>query len=415
MKKNKAKAKVKNKSKKKIVLKILLLVLIALIIYAGVITYKAIKMGGGLQGFVAATMGHDENTVKNMPKITCLLIGQSQNLTDTIIVASYNPQTQEAVMMSIPRDTFVGKDKSKATAMNKINALYQQSPEKLLKAVNDITGLDIEYYITVDTKALRELVDAIGGVYFDVPIDMDYDDSSQKLYIHLKKGYQLLDGNKAEQLVRFRKNNDYTGYPASYGSDDYGRMRTQREFIAAALKQTLQAKNLLNLGELLDIANRNVKTNLQISTLKDYLPYIIDFNTDNIQTAALPGASEKPGDIWIFVHNKKATKELVDELFLDKPSKEEKEENSKINIQLLYVETEEEEANNLVKELEEQGYKVTKETVVSAPKTIIINRKQMPEEKTNELKGIVLNALTEDGEDNGEYHYTIIVGKDYKK
>ena len=405
--------KVRKNRKKKIVLRILLLLLIALIIYAGVITYKALKMGGGLQGFVAATMGHDENTVKNMPKITCLLIGKSLNLTDTIIVASYNPQTQEAVMMSIPRDTFVGKNKNNATAMNKINALYQQSPQKLLDAVNDITGLDIQYYITVDTKALRELVDAIGGVYFDVPIDMDYDDSSQDLYIHLEKGYQLLDGNKAEQLVRFRKNNDFTGYPASYGSDDYGRMSTQREFITAALKQTLQAKNILKLGELLDIANKYIETNMQLSDLKDYLPYVIEFNTDNIQTAALPGASEKPGDIWIFVHNKKQTEQLVGELFLDKPSEEEIEEHSKINIELLYVDTKEKEVEKLIETLEEQGYNVTKEEIASAPKTIIINRKQMDEEKTKEISNIVLNASLEEGEDNGEFHYTIIIGKDY--
>lgn len=316
MKKNKAKAKVKNKSKKKIVLKILLLVLIALIIYAGVITYKAIKMGGGLQGFVAATMGHDENTVKNMPKITCLLIGQSQNLTDTIIVASYNPQTQEAVMMSIPRDTFVGKDKSKATAMNKINALYQQSPEKLLKAVNDITGLDIEYYITVDTKALRELVDAIGGVYFDVPIDMDYDDSSQKLYIHLKKGYQLLDGNKAEQVVRFRHNNNGTTYPEEYGAEDIGRMKTQRAFITSVVKQTLTAKNIWKVNTIMDIAQENVETNLNYEDIKNYIPYAVSINMEGMQTASLPGEPEKCNGVWVYIHDKEETRTLVDELFL---------------------------------------------------------------------------------------------------
>lgn len=404
----------KKNKKKKIVLKILLLLLVALIIYAGVITYKAVKMGGGLQGFVAATMGHNENTIKNMPKITCLLIGKSLNLTDTIIVASYNPQTQEAVMMSIPRDTFVGKDKTKATGMNKINALYQQSPKKLLKAVNDITGLDIEYYITVDTAALRELVDAIDGVYFDVPIDMDYDDTSQDLHIHLKKGYQLLDGDKAEQLVRFRKNNNMTGYPASYGSDDYGRMRTQREFIMAALKQTLQAKNILKIGDLLDIANRNVETNMELSMLKDYIPYITQFNTDNIQTAALPGASEKPGDIWIFVHYKKQTEQLIGELFLDKPTEEELEENSKINIELLYMSSKEKEATELEDKFAEQGYNITAEEITSAPKTMIINRKEMTEETTKKIKGIVLNAREEQGEDNGQYHYTIIIGKDYE-
>ncbi|MBQ9298180.1 MAG: LCP family protein [Clostridia bacterium] len=403
----------KKKSKKKIALKILLLILLALIIFAGIMTYKAVKLGGGIQGFVAVTMGHDENTIKNIPKITCLLVGKSQNLTDTIIVASYNPQTQEAVMMSIPRDTFTGKDKSKATAMNKINVLYQQSPQKLLKAVNDITGLDIKNYITIDTKALRELVDAIGGVYFDVPIDMDYDDSSQELYIHLKKGYQLLDGNKAEQLVRFRKNNNFTGYSAEYGSDDYGRMRTQREFIIAALKQTVQAKNILKIGEILDIANRNVETNMEIAKLKDYLPYIINMNADNIETAALPGISEKPAEVWVFIHNKKQTQKLIGELFLGLPTDEEKEENSKINIELLYLENKKEIADKIEKDLETQGYKVTKSKVESAPKTMIINRKKMTEDQTQKISNIILNNLVQNGEDNNEFNYTIILGKDY--
>lgn len=409
----------KKNRKKKIVLKILLIILVALIIYAGIITYKAMKLGGGLQGFVAATMGHNEETIKNMPKIECLLIGKSQNLTDTIIVAEYNPKKQEAVMMSIPRDTFVGKDKTKATGMNKINAIYQQSPEKLLKAVNEITGLDIKYYITVDTKALRELVDAIGGVTFNVPIDMDYDDSSQKLYIHLNKGEQLLDGDKAEQLVRFRKNNDGTGYPTEYGRDDYGRMRTQREFITVALKQTIQAKNILKLGELLDIANRNIETNMDIAMLKDYLPYVINFNTENIQTGALPGVSEKidktdGSSIWIFVHNKKQSQKLVGELFLDKPTDEEIEENSKIKIELLYTTEKEDKIKAIEEELTEQGYQITTKEIASAPTTIIINRKQMTEEQIKNIQNYFINARLEEGEDTGEYNYTIIVGNDYE-
>ena len=405
--------------KKKIALKILLIVLIGLVIYAGYITYKASKLGGGLQGFVAATMGHSEETVKNMPKIQCLLIGKSQNLTDTIIVASYNPQKQEATMLSIPRDTFIGTNKANATGMHKINALYQQSPEKLLKAVNNITGLDIKYYIMVDTKALKELVDEVGGVTFNVPIDMNYDDTSQDLHIHLNKGEQLLDGEQAEGLVRFRKNNNGTGYPKEYGSDDYGRMRTQREFIIATIKQTLQAKNILKISELLDIANRNIETNMKISMIKDYIPYVINFNTENIKTGALPGASEKIDktdgtSIWIFVHNKKQTKNLVGEMFLDKPSAEEIEENSKINIEILYLANKTEKVEWIEEELTSQGYKITKTEITSAPKTIIINRKQMTEEQTEKIQAYFLNARMEEGEDIGEYNYTIIVGNDYE-
>ena len=191
------------------------------------------------------------------------------------------------------------------------------------------------------------------------------------------------------------------------------KMRKENREENSKKQDNLQQVNILKLGELLDIANKYIETNMQLSDLKDYLPYVIEFNTENIQTAALPGASEKPGDIWIFVHNKKQTEQLVGELFLDKPSEEEIEEHSKINIELLYVDTKEKEVEKLIETLEEQGYNVTKEEIASAPKTIIINRKQMDEEKTKEISNIVLNASLEEGEDNGEFHYTIIIGKDY--
>ena len=162
--------------------------------------------------------------------------------------------------------------------------------EKTLNAVNRITGLDIEYYIVVSNNALVELVDAIGGVEFDVPIDMDYDDSSQDLYIHLKKGVQRLNGQQAEWLVRFRKNNNGTSYPYEYGDNDIGRMRTQREFLKVVAKQMVQLKNITKIGNYVDIFKENVNTNIDDwNLIKDYIPYILSFNTDDIQTATIPG------------------------------------------------------------------------------------------------------------------------------
>ena len=67
-----------------------------------------------------------------------------------------------------------------------------------------------KYYVVISNNALVQLVDEIGGVEFDVPIDMNYDDSTQDLAIHLKKGVQKLNGEQAEGLVRFRKNNNGT-------------------------------------------------------------------------------------------------------------------------------------------------------------------------------------------------------------
>ena len=131
-------------------------------------------------------------------------------------------------------------------------------PDETLEAVNEITGLDIKYYVVVKTEALIKLVDVIGGITFDVPIDMNYDDTSQNLHIHLKAGEQKLDGDKAEQLVRFRHNNDDTSYPEEYGDNDTGRMRTQREFIMQVIKQTAKPENIFKIGEILEVAKEYV-------------------------------------------------------------------------------------------------------------------------------------------------------------
>ena len=302
----------KGKKKKHIGLKIFLLLIIVL----GIFIAKRYHDAGG--NWLGAIMGHNKETLKNLEPLQVLILGESTGMSDTIIVASYNPQTQEAALMSIPRDTFTGDDKSSAKYYHKINALYGygETPEKTLAAVNKITGLDIKYYILVDTKALKKLVDTIGGLDFDVPIDMDYDDSSQDLYIHLKAGQQKLNGEQVEQLVRFRHNNNGSTYPYSYGIEDHGRSKTQRAVVIALAKQSLKFKNIAEISNVIDILKEYVKTNMDLNSVKDYLPYAIEMNMDNIQVGMIPGADEKVNGIWFFFHNEEGTKELVDELFL---------------------------------------------------------------------------------------------------
>ena len=266
----------KNKKvkKKRILRKILLLLLALLLIGGSIFAYKTYKNGGGLSGMLATVVGHDENTKKNLGEFRCLILGistdqENVDLTDTIMVASYNPNTQKATLLSIPRDTYTGKNAAKATAYEKINALYSRKhrPDETLAAVNEITGLDIKYYVVVKTEALIKMVDVIGGVTFNVPIDMNYDDTSQNLHIHLKAGEQVLDGDKAEQLVRFRHNNNGTSYPEEYGDNDVGRMRTQREFITQVIKQTAKPENIFRIGEILVVAKEYVITNIDFEII----------------------------------------------------------------------------------------------------------------------------------------------------
>ena len=280
VKKSNISSKQKNKKKHVVAKRVILFIVVILIILAGVFTSKVVMNGGGLKGLLATLVGQTEETRKNMTDIEFLILGESLNLTDTIMIGKYDPNSQKASLVSIQRDTFIGDNPKRATAYDKINSVYQgKNSEKILKEVNELTGLNLKYYVAIDTKGLRELVDAIGGVEFYVPMDMKYDDTSQDLHINLKEGLQKLNGDQAEQVLRFRHNNDGTTYSSSYGTQDTGRMRTQRDFISALLKQTLKLSNISKIGELIDIANNNIETNMttnQIFSFYDIALKIVD-------------------------------------------------------------------------------------------------------------------------------------------
>ncbi len=439
----------KNKKKStKIIITVLIIILVVIIALSSWFGYRVYLNGGkefNLKGVLATIVGHDETTVENLPKIYCLVTGQSQNLTDTIMLCSYDPKTQEASILSIPRDTFVGKSKASASAYDKINALYQKSPQKTLEAVNKLTGLNVQYYLNIDTEALRKVVDSIGGVYFDVPIDMDYDDPSQNLYIHLKAGYQLLDGDKAEQVLRFRHNNNGTSYPTSYGDNDLGRMKTQRAFIEAVIKKLATPTTLTKVAELIKVAQENVTTNLDISKAKDYAPYAVEFKTENLKTNTLPGKPECFNNIWFYTQDKTETKKVVEELFgnddnLEDESKtqsntnsinstnsvknnttntvsqDQKNNNSKVKIEILNGTSDSTKLNTVKTKLKEAGYNITKTGITTnTSKTAIINRTGKSTTILNNLKNTLdNNGIISTGKDNSNVDITIIIGSDYK-
>ncbi len=290
-----------------------LIVLIAFV-FGIAFGYKVYENGGGIKAVVATILGQDLREEKET--INVLIMGVSDDvqakLTDTIILCSYNPNSERASMLSIPRDTFVGKKKEYAKGTDKINAMYAISAQRSMETVSLITGKEVNYFIIVNNQALIDIVDIIGGVDFDVPIDMDYDDDIQDLHIHLTHGMQRIDGEKAEQLLRFRHNNDGTSYPSEYGDNDYGRMKTQRAFIKEIVKQTLDIKNLPKMKKLLDSIYANIITNVERETIMAYIPYIFEFNTDNIDTQQLPGVSEKANEVWFYFHDKDKTQKLIE-------------------------------------------------------------------------------------------------------
>lgn len=439
MKKNiKTKEKKKKGGKGKF---IFLAILLILLVLGGSFTYKVYKNGGGLQGMLAATLGHDENTIDKLPKLYCVILGKSEGLTDTIMLASYDPKTQEAGLLSIPRDTFVGNSESSAGTSDKINAIYsmyndkQKGLEKLLEKVRKLTGIDVRYYVMVDTKALRSLVDEIGGVTFDVPIDMKYDDNRQNLHINLKAGVQKLDGDKAEQVVRFRHNNDGSTYPASYGVQDIGRMKTQRAFLTALAKQTLVPANVKKIPEFLDIAKQYVETNFDFDAVKDYVPYAVNFNTDNLKTDKLPGVAQYINGWSFYKADKEKTEEMIAEMFFSHSTEtEEGDENNtssntmagenntdtsslnraEVNIEVLNGSGSSTTLTEVVAELKAKGYKVKKTgKTTTTSKTTIINRDNVSESIEKDIKKILDTGSITNGQSSGNTDITIILGTDY--
>lgn len=379
------------------------------------------KNGGGAKGLLMTAMGHDKDTILTLDKIYCLILGKSQNLTDTLILASYDPKDQSAALLSIPRDTFIGDYKSSATSWDKINAVYQteNGPQKLMKYVTDITGINVKYYLMVDTEALKVLVDEIGGVTFNVPIDMDYDDSSQDLYIHLKAGEQLLDGDKAEQVVRFRHNNDGSTYPSEYGQEDIGRMKTQREFLKTLAKKLLSWNSVTKINNLLDIAEQYVETNLDFKAVKDYIPYAVEFNINNLKTAVLPGVPEFANVVWIYSSDKEETKKVVNKLFFninEEESEVSDEEKEEIRIELLNGIGNEERFDEVSDTLKRMGYNIkSTESTSKTSKTTIINRNNAPENITEDIKNVLKIGNILQGDSSNNIDITIIVGEDILK
>lgn len=396
-----------------------IIIAIILIIFFGIFMYRFSKNGFNMQGFLSTLFGQNEETLANLDNLDFLLIGESGNMTDSIMACRYDPKTQKAYMLSIPRDTFIGNSEANATTSDKINCVYniKKDPMNTVKAVNKVTGLNLKYYVFVDTKALTEIVDAIGGVEFDVPIDMEYDDTSKDntLHINLKKGTQKIDGNKAEQLLRFRHNNDGSSYPKEYGDNDLGRMHTQRDFIKATLNQTIRANNIFKLNELLDIVNKHVKTNLSVSLIKDYIPYAVNFDTENLQSDMLPNESKKINEIWFVKVTDSEAEKLVNDMFFG-GTKDTSNGEKYITVELLNGTGDSEKLEPALKALENNGFDVVKVGNTTTQKTSsITNRTKQEDDTISKVKSLLnIKSKTTTGKDNVDADLTITLGKDYK-
>ncbi len=181
--------------------------------------------------------------------------------TDTMLLASYDVTNQKAKVMSIPRDTMVNVPWD----VKRINSVYnyygggEKGIKALYKEISQLVGFEPDYQVIVEWDAVGAIVEAMGGVYYDVPRNMNYDDPYQDLHIHQTKGYRKLSGSDVMQVLRYRHDTDiHYGYP----DGDLGRIKTQQSLLKAMIEQLLQLKNVTKIGEFARAVKNNVTSDL---------------------------------------------------------------------------------------------------------------------------------------------------------
>ena len=176
---------------------------------------------------------------------------------DSMLVASIDPVTKQAHLLSILRDTYANIP---GYGKNRVNtAITLGGPNVAMQTIGDLLGLDIQYYVYADFEGFKALVDAIGGVDYEVEKNMKYVDNADgnRYDIDLKKGYQRLDGDKALQYVRFRHD----------AMSDFTRTERQRNFMAAVAKKLQSTWNLVRMKTILEQVQPYIETNLQVSDM----------------------------------------------------------------------------------------------------------------------------------------------------
>lgn len=226
---------------------------------------------------------------------------------DTNILVRFDVPNKRIDLVSLPRDTLLHNEYRN----NKLNFAYAKGgTELLMEQIENLLGIPVDFYVMVNLKGFIALVDQIDGVDFDIPINMDYDDPYQDLHIHFTKGPRHLNGQEAMEVVRFRHNNDGTGY----GTEDIGRIGTQQAFLKAVAKQLLQIGNVKNIPALVDIFYTYVKTDLTTGNLVWLGNEALNIGTENIHFATLPGdGSGYYNKQSVYVLDAQATCDLVNE------------------------------------------------------------------------------------------------------
>ena len=227
---------------------------------------------------------------------TFLIFGAdvTSGLTDTIMIGTYDITNQQATVMSIPRDTLVNVRSSykNINGVYNMNGKGEKGVAALKQEVSELVGFTPDYYVKIDWELVGEMVEAIGGVWYDIPHHMDYDDPYQDLHIHFDPGNQFLNGEDAMKVVRWRENNKWSPYYGEGGGSDINRLSNQQNFLKAVLKQTLQIKNVTRIGQLAELFGSRVESDLSVEEMLWFAQSAVfgGLQVDDVEFCTMPNA-----------------------------------------------------------------------------------------------------------------------------
>jgi LCP family protein required for cell wall assembly len=301
-------------------LKIIIFIVIGIILSVGVGTYIFYKNIHGPASHEKDTSAVNKNKsqnnkIENIKRKNILFVGSDENnLSDTILIINYDPLNKKINILSIPRDTYYPRPGFNAPEEKKINAAFSEEKiDGLKNAVENLLNIKIDNYVILNYEGFKKIIDTIGGVEVDVPFNMKYDDNSANppLHIDLKKGRQVLDGEKAIQFIRYRH---------GYVDGDLGRIKAQHQFLEALLKKILQPSILSKVPSLAITISQYLKTDLSASEITQYAYQFIKDKPSTIDAIALPGEGGYEGNTSYFFVDSIKTQEIVKELFIDEVS-----------------------------------------------------------------------------------------------
>lgn len=245
-------------------------------------------------------------------------VDEDQTRTDALMVATMNTKDKTINIMNVPRDTMCNNGES--GAWRKINAAYatKKGIEQTKVEIERLMGFQPDRYVIVNFEGIAAIVDAIGGVDYDVPFRMQYSDPSQHLEIDLQPGMQHLTGKQTVEFLRWRHNNDYS---KQYVNGDEGRVENQQKFLKELARQVLQVKNASKIPKIAEAVSKNVKTDFTTGELLWMGKQALQIDNANLKFYTLPGygamsyAGSDPYKYSFFFPKEKETLELVNKYF----------------------------------------------------------------------------------------------------